>query len=357
MDSRWLAHRWRYLCLGAAVWLGSAVLMRALFDRMGWPEALLLTFFILANVAVGAVTMWLWHSKIVLNAKSALIMVGITVAGALVGGAFGIFMKGGAFSLADGVDRLVPKLLLVGLVIGIVYTTFGAAVVQIRRRQLQARNLVLEQQAKEDRSARQLTEAKLKLMQAQVEPHFLFNTLASVQHLAEGRAPEAAQLTRELIAFLRAGLTGLREETTTLKAEFAMAAAYLAIMQTRMGSRLRYTLDLPIVLEAARVPPAMLISLVENAIKHGIEPAPEGGAIHLFARIPDGVLQFGVADTGLGLVPKNKTASGIGGLGLTNIRERLLVMLGEQAKLDVMETPPRGVTATISIMRQAELQP
>ena len=136
-----------------------------------------------------------------------------------------------------------------------------------------------------------------------------------------------------------------------------MAAAYLAIMQTRMGSRLRYTLDLPIVLEAARVPPAMLISLVENAIKHGIEPTTDGGAVHLFAQCSDERLQFGVVDSGLGLVSTHQTTGGTGGLGLTNIRERLLVLFGEKAKLEVMETPPRGVTATISIMRQASPQP
>ena len=102
-------------------------------------------------------------------------------------------------------------------------------------------------------------------MQAQVEPHFLFNTLASVQELAQDKAPEAAALTHELIAFLRPGLASLRDDTTTLEREFDRAAAYLAIMKTRMGERLTYDVNLPSSIGSHAMPPAMLISSVENA--------------------------------------------------------------------------------------------
>src|SRR6185369_6409810 len=135
------------------------------------------------------------------------------------------------------------------------------SIVQYRRGQLQRRNQQLEQQAQQERMGRQLADARLKLMQAQVEPHFLFNTLASVQQLAEGKAPEAAQLTAQLITFLRGGLASLREDTATLGCEFRAMDAYLSIMQTRMVDRLQFGLSLPDNLKDLQVPPAMLISL------------------------------------------------------------------------------------------------
>jgi sensor histidine kinase YesM len=245
--------------------------------------------------------------------------------------------------------------LLGGFIAGVVYSILLLAVVQLRRRSLQARNDELRRQAESERIARQLADARLRLMQAQVEPHFLFNTLASVQQLAEGRAPEAANLTRELITFLRRGLSGLRDDTTTLAREFEMAAAYLAIMKTRMGDRLSYSMALPDDLTDQKIPPAMLISLVENAIKHGLEPATEGGSIAISASAGPDHLLLKVVDSGLGL---GHSHSVDGGLGLANVRERLAAIYGDRAELLIAENTPRGVAATIKFPTQtADTEP
>jgi LytS/YehU family sensor histidine kinase len=246
--------------------------------------------------------------------------------------------------------------LLAGLIMGAAYGLLMFVILQHRRRSLQAKNEALTQQAQQERTARRWADARLKLMQAQVEPHFLFNTLASVQDLAEGGAPEAAALTQQLITFLRAGLAGLRDDTTTLAREFSMLAAFLTIMKTRMGDRLSFELDLPDALADIALPPAMLISLVENAIKHGLEPALEGGHIRLSARSNGAALTVAVEDTGLGLGAPTAHCSGSDGgdggavgVGLANIRERLAAIYGDEATLSVRENLPRGVIAAISI--------
>src|SRR4030095_10396302 len=142
------------------------------------------------------------------------------------------------------------------------------------------------------------------LRQLQIEPHFLFNTLGSAQQLAEKGAPEAARLISDLIRFLRATMPTLHDEANTLKQDAAMIRAYLRIMQTRLGPRLRWSVAIPEDLEDAAVPPGMLVTLVENAIKHGIEPLPEGGHVAVTAERethPEGArIALSVVDTGAG---------------------------------------------------------
>jgi LytS/YehU family sensor histidine kinase len=196
---------------------------------------------------------------------------------------------------------------------------------------------------------RQLADAKLKLMQAQVEPHFLFNTLASVQQLAEGRAPEAAVMTSQLITFLRAGLASLREDSTTLAREFAAIGAYLDIMKTRLPGRFDTTLELPDEIGALTLPPAMLISLVENSIKHGIEPCTDFAHLTVRATADERTLTLVVSDTGIG--PNTRNSGG--GVGLDNIRQRLRILHGGAAHLSVRANSPRGFHATITLPRTA----
>lgn len=239
---------------------------------------------------------------------------------------------------------LVYRVVIAGLVTGVIYATMTVFVLQQWRNLLAQKNEQLQKLTTDERLARQLADAKLRLMQAQVEPHFLFNTLASVQHLAEPGAPEAARLTAQLIAFLRGGLSGLREEFTTLEREFAMAASYLEIMKTRMGPRLNFNLQLPVELAGQNVPPAMLISLIENAIKHGLEAAPEGGRIDLVAKKHDHQLIIEVIDTGLGCSTNTLNV----GLGLTNINERLKANYGDQAALVLSDNHPAGFIATLT---------
>jgi len=309
-----------------------------------------LSFLLLAATGFSLLSVWFGHYKFRLNTRMVLKVVGLSVAGALVGGMIGRLSRRGTLDgMFDGLGSVGSRVFIAGLIVGAIYGLLILVVVQMRRRLLQARHAALQRQAEADRTARQLADARLKLMQAQVEPHFLFNTLGTVQDLAEGKAPEAAALTRELITFLRAGLAGLRTETTTLGREFEMAAAFLAIMKTRMGDRLAFSLALPDALAGEPVPPAMLISLVENAIKHGLEPALDGGSLRLGAQLEGNTLCIEVADTGIGLGTAANVASG--GVGLSNVRERLAAIYGEAATLSIRDNPPHGVVSTLTLPR------
>ncbi|MBL8509842.1 MAG: histidine kinase [Chitinimonas sp.] len=204
----------------------------------------------------------------------------------------------------------------------------------------------LESENQRERVARELAEARLKLLQAQIEPHFLFNTLGALQHRAEGKAPEAAALAADLIRFLRGSMDTLRAEQTTLKDDFALAEAYLGVMQARMGERLRFHMDLPAELYGEPLPSMVLLTLVENAIKHGIEPYPPGGDIVLSAAREGANLVVSVADTGRGVsdIPGS-------GVGLANIRSRLQLRYGDTAKLLLEENEPQGFVARLVLPR------
>jgi hypothetical protein len=200
------------------------------------------------------------------------------------------------------------------------------------------------------RFERQMAEAELKLLQAQVEPHFLVNTLSNVQFLIEIDPPRAAHMMGHLIEYLQASIPQLRGRSTTLGQEAKLVNAYLSIMAMRMGRRLQFAVDVPVALEAVEFAPLMLLSLVENAIKHGIEPAADGGEVRVTARCEGGKLHVAVTDTGRGLgagaQPPSTTGSG---LGLTNLRERLAALYGGHARLDLRDNSPRGAIACIEI--------
>ena len=346
-------NKWKVLLVAVGLWLVASVAFRATVNNVNWTEALLLTLFLLVTTGFALKSVWFGHTKFKISLRSFGIVFLLACSGALVGGMIGRWMKIGSFeAMLVDLSSFGSRVLFAGLIAGVVYASLLLIVLFVRRRTLQKRNEELQRQTEQERTARQLADARLKLMQAQVEPHFLFNTLASVQQLAEGKAPEAAALTRELIAFLRAGLAGLRGDTTTLEREFTMAAAFLAIMKTRMGDRLSYDIDLPVGLGNRVIPPAMLISLVENAIKHGLEPSTSGGALWVGAREVSGddttTLVIEVRDTGLGLGAGVSSTVG-GGVGLANVRERLAAIFGERARLQIEENSPHGVIAMIEI--------
>jgi sensor histidine kinase YesM len=197
--------------------------------------------------------------------------------------------------------------------------------------------------------AKQAVEAQLKLMQAQVEPHFLFNTLASVQFLIETDPPQAGKLLGNLIAYLRVTLPELRAQSSTLGREFDLIRAYLAILATRMGPRLRYTVDLPSDLASHPFPPNMLISLVENAIKHGLEPSAEGGTLSIGAQRSGDRVEVIVADTGRGLGAAGNEGTAGQGVGLANVRERLAALFGPRARFAIESATPHGTRAMIDV--------
>jgi Histidine kinase len=198
---------------------------------------------------------------------------------------------------------------------------------------------------------RQIVEAKLMALQAQVEPHFLYNTLANVQALTEVDPAQANQMTGHLIQYLRAALPKMRENTSTVGQELELVRAYLNILKMRMGARLEFGINVPDALLSLPFPPLMLPSLVENAIKHGLEPQREGGRIDVSAeKVGEGseaMIRLVVVDTGRGLT--NAPVQAGGGVGLTNIRERLLALFGSRGKLILESNQPKGVRAVIEV--------
>ncbi len=178
---------------------------------------------------------------------------------------------------------------------------------------------------------RRLLEAQIAALQAQIEPHFLFNTLALIGQLIEDDPAQAARIHSALIQYLRAALPKMRATgSSTLEQQIELSRAYLAIMQARMGERLTTSIELPASLKHAHFPPMMLQTLVENAIKHGLEPKIEGGHIHIRAQRIEDDLQVEVSDNGVGF---NVHADD--GVGLSNIRERLALLYGSRAQLTV----------------------
>jgi two-component sensor histidine kinase len=192
---------------------------------------------------------------------------------------------------------------------------------------------------------RQLAEAKLVALSAQIEPHFLFNTLASIQYLIRHDADKAHALTSDLIRYLRLALPRMKQATAPLADELQLVKAYLAIMQIRMGSRLRFNVDEEMAMPAYPIPTMVLITLVENAIKHGLERKPDGGEISVTVKTVSNNLEMTVADTGGGF----STAASGTGIGLANIRERLKTLYGERGQLELAVNEPCGVKATITI--------
>ena len=205
--------------------------------------------------------------------------------------------------------------------------------------------------AERESMQRQLSEARMQAMQAQVEPHFLFNTLASVEHLIETDPPRASAMQRSLIQYLRAVLPQMRDNhlVTNLGREVDMVTAYLDLLKMRMEERLCVDLRVPAGLRSAAFPPMMLQSLVENAIKHGLECKPEGGRLLVAAEVVDSRLRVTVADdgAGFGVMPGKGT-----GLGLNNIRDRLKLLHGEAGQLSIAPNSPGGVIATIEVPYQ-----
>ena len=219
----------------------------------------------------------------------------------------------------------------------------------LKIREASARSALLKAEADRNLLSKQAVEAELKLMQAQVEPHFLFNTLASVQFLTETDPPKAGQMLEHLLAYLRAALPQLRSNSSTLGQETDLAQAYLSIMQMRMGSRLSFAIAVPAELRSHHIPPMLLMSLVENAIKHGLEPQAQGGTIRVEARRAGDRLAIAVTDDGRGLADKVGN-----GVGLTNLRGRLKALYGDRARFTLAEIVPHGARATIELPYDAD---
>jgi sensor histidine kinase YesM len=194
------------------------------------------------------------------------------------------------------------------------------------------------------RFVQRMQEARLKMLQAQIEPHFLFNTLATVGDLYEIAAPKGEAMLDNLMRYLAAALPQLRAADSTLGGEVALTSAYLSIQQIRMGRRLQFHIEVAEALRETPFPPLMLLTLVENAVKHGLGPLPEGGTIRIDASYGRGEMQVRVIDSGGGFAQSSGS-----GTGIANIRARLATMYGEAARLGLTSMSPHGVVATIAI--------
>jgi len=212
-----------------------------------------------------------------------------------------------------------------------------AARAQVRAARDEARAIAAEKEA---------TLARMQLLEAQVEPHFLYNTLAHVVSLIDAEPDVAKRMLDRLIVLLRATASSANR-SSTLGAQLDLLRAYLDLITLRMGSRLKWSIDVSPELSALSVPPMLLQPVVENAIKHGIEPKIAGGRVDVTARRDGEALVLTVADTGLGIRATRDPRST--GLGLPNLRARLAALYGTAAALVVADNEPTGTRVTISV--------
>lgn len=250
-------------------------------------------------------------------------------------------VQGQVFEVLRHEGRLAGFLLISGTALAVgPLLALGAL---YRERDAQARAEALNFALERSQLERQALDARLRLLHAQIEPHFLFNTLANVQTLVEASSPQAPAVLNSLIAYLRAAMPKLGDQHATLGNEVALVRAYLELMLMRMPDRLAFEVDVPAELHGTRFPAMALLTLVENAIRHGIDPAEQGGRIVVRARREgDGMLVLSVADSGAGLRETH-----VPGTGLANLRERLAMFFGEGAALEIAPAEPHGVVATL----------
>jgi sensor histidine kinase YesM len=221
-----------------------------------------------------------------------------------------------------------------------------AAIYALQQRAAAAAAAAHQAQVDQIALSKQMLEAQLQVMRAQIEPHFLFNTLANVKRLTQTNVVGGVAMLDNLVRYLRAALPRMREESMTLGQEADLAQAYLEVLHIRMGERLRYTIDIPDELRAQPFPPMMVLTLVENAVKHGLNPSPDGGTLAIRAHRQGRNLMLSIADTGVGFAA---AATGGSGVGLANTRARLAALHGEAAGLVLAPNEPSGVIAAIHI--------
>jgi hypothetical protein len=250
-------------------------------------------------------------------------------------------------SMAIDVDAAHSSPQMTGLVAliaeGLLFGPWIALGAMVRQREVFAREQALAFELERSELARKALDTRFRLLQAQVEPHFLFNTLANVQALVDGGSPRASKVLGSLIAYLRAAVPRMRERGGTLGQELELVRAYLELMQTRMPDRLVYRVNADAGIESLECPPMTLLTLVENSVRHGIDPSEVGGNIDVDVTVRAGRCAARVTDTGIGF-----TALGSGlGTGLATLRERLQLVFDGDARLELAALEPHGVRALL----------
>lgn len=233
--------------------------------------------------------------------------------------------------------------------VGMLFATWVTLGAMVRQRDAFVRHQALAFQLERSELERKALDARLRLLQAQVEPHFLFNTLANVREMVVAGSPQAPAILDSLIAYLRAAVPRLHEPATTVGQELDLVRAYLDLMRIRMPDRLQFSIDAEKPALGLRCPPTTLLTLVENAVRHGIDPSEEGGRIEVRVQVQDGRCRAQVIDTGVGL---RKAGEGLG-TGLATLRERLQLDFGDDARVSLAPLDPHGVRAEVEFRAQA----
>ncbi len=252
-----------------------------------------------------------------------------------------VAVRGDVVSLATQTER-ISGFVITTLAATLIATPI-ALVAQVRAREQRARVERLAFELERSRLEKQALDARLALLTAQIQPHFLFNTLANVQALVEAGSPRAPALLGSLIDYLRAAMPRLDAPEPRLADELKLVRAYLALMKMRMPDRLDWAVDVDDSLASLRFPPMALLTLVENAVRHGVDPMEDGGLIRVEGHVGNGQVRLAVVDDGAGLAEHAQP-----GTGLANLRERLAVFFGPEARLALSENSPHGLRAELT---------
>ncbi len=356
-----LLDRWLYSRRAAGLWLGlaSAALATAAGLRAsGLPLwlAVACSLAVWVSLPLSMLSAWLQPDKFrgARLLRAGLLALLQAYLGLACGFIVGRMVKHGGLktdtlgqALMDAAISTVPVVaLLLLLLLGL-----GWGVAQVRQQQAQHDLQTLRLAQERDSAARQAAQARLRLLQAQIQPHFLFNTLAAVQHWVDTADPRAGPLLRELTQFLRGSTELLTREQATLAEEAALAGHYLSILQARLGGRLRSQIDIDPLLARQSLPPGLLLTLVENAVEHGITPALQGGSVSISASPVAAGWQLSVCDDGAGLAPGWQE-----GTGLANCRQRLQHQFGASARLQLQAAAGGSGTCASITVGQAPCQ-
>lgn len=349
-----LIDRFLYSRRGLGLWAGLvlAALGTAIgLVKAGMPALLAVAASLLVWLALPLLGLAAWITPTAFtrrhSARRALVMV---LAGASVGGLIGFgaghVARHGRLDPALLFDELATKLLVLApavLLGGLAFAGLFWAVARIRQQVLESELEKLTMQRERDASARQAAEARLKLLQGQIQPHFIFNTLSALQHWVDTGDARAGELLRSLTAFLRSSTELLGRDDASIDEEAAMLGHYLAIQQARLGPRLTSSIEIAPAVQGLRLPPGLLLTLVENAVEHGIAPALGGGRIDVSAHADGAHALMVVSNTGAALAPAWSE-----GVGLANCRQRLQHRWGDAAGVELVTTP-RGTEARIRL--------
>ncbi len=274
------------------------------------------------------------------NLSLVIILTAAIVSGGLVGGLVGGLLTGVELVSFTAPSVHTLRIIIMSLLIGGAISFFFLSRGKIAETQHQLQQERIQRLTSEKNAA----QTQLKMLQAQIEPHFLFNTLSNIQSLLETDPPAGKKMLKDLTRYLRASLAETRAQWTTLGGEMELITAYLDLFKVRMGDRLQVCIHMDEALKSARFAPMLLQPLVENAVLHGLEEMIDGGTVAIRAEQENTILRVVVTDTGKGFAPGASK-----GMGLVNIHDRLKALYGPQGRLIITENQPTGVKAVIEV--------